>query len=134
MTPEERARMNELCVEIQSEKDYRKFEDLMRQVTALMSAKESRFPESRLAPAGTAQKILHATATRTLQNPDPREPELVEIRLADAQPLYSEIRVENSFSDERGTTVALHPPAILEVRLRAPVDHVDTRPSDKPTL
>jgi len=122
MTPEERARMNELCVEVQNERDYQRFEELMREVTALMSAKENRFPESKLAPAGMGQKTLRATATRTLKTLHPREADIVEIRPEDAQPLYSEIRVENSFTDEWGNTLALHPPATIEVKLEAPAD------------
>jgi hypothetical protein len=120
MTPEERARMNELCVQIQNEKNFQKFEALMREVTALMSAKESRFPESRLAPAGTGHKILRATAVRTMKSLNSGNAEVVEIHLAGAEPLYSEIRVENTFTDERGNLLALQPPAPLDVHLQAP--------------
>lgn len=129
MTPEERTRMNELCVQIQNEKNYQKFEELMREVNALMAAKESRFPESKFAPAGVGQKILHATATRTLKHPG--QDDLVEIHLADAQALYSEIRVENSFIDDRGNTLALHPPAPLDVKLYAPLHRFETKPADE---
>ena len=122
MTPEERTRMNELCVQIQNEKNYQKFEALIQEANALMSAKERRFPESKLAQAGAAHKTLHATATRIMKAFDPRHAETVEIRLADAEPLYSEIRIENSFADDRGNTLALQPPAPLYITFRAPAD------------
>lgn len=112
--------MNELCVQIQNEKNFQRFEELMREVTALMSAKESRFPESKFAPPGTGEKILHATAVRTMKGLDSADPEVVEIHLIDAAPLYGEIRIENSFTDERGNALALRPPASLDVKLQAP--------------
>ncbi len=118
--------MNELCVQLQNEKNYQRFEELMHEVTALMVTKERRFPESKFAPAGTGEKILHATATRTLRNPG--HGELLEIQFADAQPLFSEIRVENSFTDERGNPVALEPPAPVDVKLQASAEHFAIRP------
>lgn len=131
MTPEERARMTELCVLLQNEKNYQKFEDAVREVTALMSAKERRFPESKLAPAGTAQKLLHATATKVMRAMDPLHAETVEIHLADAEHLYSEVRIENSFTDDRGNTLSIQAPAPLDITLRAPVDRfVIRRASD----
>lgn len=120
MTPEERARMSELCVQIQNEKNYQKFEELIREANALMLAKERRFPESKLAPAGQGWKVLRATATRTLKTLNPRETDLVEIHIDDAQPLYSEIRIENAFVDDNGKPLALHPPAALDITLQAP--------------
>jgi len=127
MTPEERVRMNDLCVQIQNEKNYQKFEELIHEITALMSAKESRFPESRFALAGTGQKSLNATAIRTMKALD--DGEVVEIRFADAEPLYSEIRVQNSFVDERGNSLALQTPALLDVKLQAPVQSFVPRTS-----
>lgn len=129
MTQEERARMNFLCVQIQNERNYQKFEELMREVTAIMSAKESRFPESKFAPSGMGERVLHATATRTVKSLNPGNAELIEIHLAGAEPLYSEIRIENSFSDERGNRLALNPPAALEVKLQAPGDRLAIGPS-----
>lgn len=131
MTPEERTRMNELCVHIQNEKNYQKFEELVREVTTLISAKENRFPESKFTPTATGQKILQATATRIMRAIDPRHTETVEIRFAEAEPLYSEIRIENKFTDDRGNTLSLQPPAPLDVTLRAPSDRFAIkRPSD----
>ena len=130
MTPEERTRMNELCVQIQNEKNYQRFEELIREATALMSAKERRFPESKLALAGTGHKTLHATATRIMRALDARQAETVEIRVADAEPLYSEIRIENSFTDDRGNTLAIQPPAPLDITVRAPADRLAIKRGD----
>ena len=127
MTSEERARMNDLCAQIQSEKDFSKFQELTREVTALISAKQNRFPESRFAPAGSAQKILQATATRTLNGIETGA-ELVEIRVAGAQPLYAEIRVENSFTDDHGNRLALQTPAPLDLKLQADAHHFVAKP------
>lgn len=119
MTSEERARMSDLCAQIQSEKDFSRFQELTRQVTELIYAKQKRFPESQFAPSGTCQKVVQATATRTMPAYDNKS-ELVEIHIADAQPLYSEIRIENSFQDDHGHRLALKVPAALEVKLQAP--------------
>ncbi len=129
MTPDEQARMNELCAQIQKEKDYKKFEELMRNVTALMAAKKSRFPESKLAPAGTGQTTLHATAVRTIRRP---EGQFIEVHVAEAEPLYSEIRIANSFTDEQGKELALQTPAPLDLKLQAPAHRFMVRsPGDK---
>src|SRR5581483_669379 len=114
--------------QIQNEKNYRKFEELMREVTALMSAKKSRFPESKLAPAGAGQKILRATAGHTIKPLTPSEIEKVELHLTDADPLYSEIRIENCFVDDCGNTLAVKPNASLDVKLQAPAHHFALRP------
>jgi hypothetical protein len=46
MTPDERKRMNELCVGIQEEKDYGKFAAMLREMTTLIERKEQRrFPD-----------------------------------------------------------------------------------------
>lgn len=133
MTSEERARMNDLCIQIQDEKSYQKFEELMREVVALMSAKESRFPESKFAPSGTGQKILQATATRTLKGFNSSDTEVVEIHLDGAEPLYSEIRIENSFNDDRGNLLALQTPAPVDLKLQAPSHSFTPRPPRQTT-
>jgi len=46
MTPDERKRMNELCVGIQEETDYGKFAAMLREMTTLIERKEQRrFPD-----------------------------------------------------------------------------------------
>ena len=61
---------------------------------------------------------------------DPRQTETVEIRLAEAEPLYSEIRIENSFTDDRGNTLAIQPPAPLDITLSAPADRLAIKRGD----
>jgi hypothetical protein len=42
MTPEERERMNSLCIGIQEETDYNKFATLLRELSELIARKEQR--------------------------------------------------------------------------------------------
>lgn len=121
MTPEERARATELCTQIQSEKDYQKYQQLMRELTELMVTKARRFPESKAAPAGGAQKKLHGRATRSLK-PYAGAPEQVEIHLDEAQHLYSELRIENSFSDPNNRLFAVQAPATVDVIFQVPAE------------
>jgi hypothetical protein len=123
--------MNELCAQIQAEKNYDKFEALTREVIVLLSAKESRLAEPKPAPAGTAHKLLHATATRTLAPLGPGNAETVEIHIAEAGPLYGEIRIENTFTDEHGNVLSLRPPARLEIDLHAPAQRFVRRPNER---
>jgi hypothetical protein len=120
MTPEERTRASELCTQIQTEKDYERYQELTRELTELMLAKARRFPENNAVPSGTAQKKLHGRATRNLNPPFAGAPEQVEIHLDEAQHLYSELRIENSFSDPNGRLFAVRAPATLDVVFHAP--------------
>lgn len=45
MTAEERARINELCSKVQTEQDPNKFSQYIRELNALLEAKERRFAE-----------------------------------------------------------------------------------------
>jgi len=45
MTPEERARFNELCSKLQVEHDPEKFTEYMRELNELLDANERRFAE-----------------------------------------------------------------------------------------
>ena len=45
MTAEERDRMNALCLQIQQEKNYQKFEELARELHDVVARKERKFPE-----------------------------------------------------------------------------------------
>lgn len=61
---------------------------------------------------GTVDKIIHP--------PDPREPEKAQINIEKgADPLYKEIRIENSLVDERGQEVKLKKGAKVEVTVEA---------------
>jgi hypothetical protein len=83
MTAEERDKMNALCLQIQQEKDYEKFEDLTRQLNDLVARKERRFPERKFLiskPNGTAWKLMPARATKILESKYQSD-EIVEISL-----------------------------------------------------
>ena len=86
MTAEERERMNTLCLQIQQEKDYAKFEALSHELNDLVARKQRRFPE-RLSPLASpserAWKVMpavhsklsaHATMMRPryLKSPSPK--------------------------------------------------------------
>ena len=60
---------------------------------------------------GTVEKIITA--------PVPVEPEKAQISLEDGDPLYREIRIENSLTDEEGKKVKLKRGAKVEVTVEA---------------
>lgn len=60
---------------------------------------------------GTVEKIIESRYTG--------EPEKAEIAVEGADPLYKEIRIENTLQDERGKEVKLKPGAEVEVTVEA---------------
>ena len=108
MTPEERERMNELCVEIQQEKNFHRYEELIRELSSLVEKKERRFPERQFSlpsVAGKGWKFMPAAVTKVI--PTVGGVEKVEIQIPEADDLFREIRVENSFEDWQGNTLAI---------------------------
>lgn len=71
--------------------------------------------------SGTVQKII--------KSPDPREPEQAEIVIRDGEPLYKELRIENTLRNENGEEVGLKPGAPVDVTVEA--DSEDTIKKDK---
>jgi hypothetical protein len=70
---------------------------------------------------GTVEKIIPAI---------PRiQPEKAQISVDGAEPLYQEIRIENTLQDENGKPVALKPGAEVDVIIEA--DKADTVPKKK---
>jgi hypothetical protein len=63
---------------------------------------------------GRVEKIVPAV--------DPREPEQAEIHIDSAEPLYQEIRVENTLKDASGEEVKLKKGAHVEVTIEAAAD------------
>ena len=59
---------------------------------------------------GTVEKIIP---------PNRYEPEKAEISVEGAEPLYQELRIENTLKDEAGEAVALKPGAEVEVTIKA---------------
>jgi len=58
----------------------------------------------------------------------PTEPEKAEISLKEADPLYAEIRVENTFQTKDGKTVGLKPGAEVDVTIEANVRDTVEKP------
>lgn len=69
---------------------------------------------------GVVQKIIER----------PAEPKKAEIAVEGADPLYREIRIENSLEDEDGREVELKPGAEVDVIVEA--DPEDVRPKKDP--
>jgi hypothetical protein len=64
--------------------------------------------------AGTVEKII--------KSPDPREPDKAQIAVEGADPLYREIRIDNTLQNDKGEEVALKHGAAVDVTLEAPID------------
>jgi hypothetical protein len=62
---------------------------------------------------------LPGTVEKIITTPDPIEPEKAQISLEDGDPLYREIRIENSLTDEKGKKVKLKRGAKVEVTVEA---------------
>ena len=68
---------------------------------------------------GTVQKII--------KSPNPDQSEQAEIVLPDAEPLYQEIRVENTLEDKQGEEVGLKPGAPVDVTIEADAKHTEKK-------
>jgi hypothetical protein len=123
VTEAERHRMNDLCLQIKQEKNYQRFEKLTRELQALVAMKEHRFPEHQPSRGGSGWKRLPAVAKRLIKPLHLKVIEQVEIKISGAEELYSDIRIENSFTNDSGALLAIQEGAPLEVSLQAPVEH-----------
>ena len=134
MTSEERDKMNALCLQIQQEKNYEKFEGLTRQLNELVARKERRFPERKFFipnATGKAWKLMTARVTKII---GPSEFDLDEVvdSIPEAEDLFSEIRIENSLVDEQGNAHALKTGDFLDVRLEANATNLIRKPGPRP--
>jgi chromatin segregation and condensation protein Rec8/ScpA/Scc1 (kleisin family) len=125
MTPEERERMNVLCLGIQEEKNYEKFAAMLREMSELIARKEERrFHEhprlawNRNRPSRTLPAVVTKTLTSTFMK---AAPEKVEISIAHADELFREVRMENVLTNVDGRHVALKDGAQVEVTFEANV-------------
>ena len=59
---------------------------------------------------------------KIIKSPLPHEPEKAEIEVKDADPLYQEVRIENSMEDQAGNKVKLKEGADVSVTIEADVD------------
>jgi hypothetical protein len=63
---------------------------------------------------------LPATVEKIIKSPDPRMPEKAQINIErGAEPLYQEIRIENTLKDSQGRDVKLKEGAKVEVTVQA---------------
>jgi hypothetical protein len=123
LTPEERERLNSLCSQIQEEKDYSRFEGLLRELNAVIGWKQRRFKEFRSYGYGSTKsrpwKTLTGIVTKTLTSTYTSQPERLEVSIPEADDLFREIRIENSFTSPEGEEVGLHAGTRLDITLEA---------------
>ena len=129
MTPEERERMNELCVQIQEEKDYDQFAIQLRELADLLVRKQQRrftnHPQL-IWHRNRPWKTVSAVVNKVIKTGMARQPEKAEISITPADYLFREVRIENSLTSPTGDTVALKPGAQVDVTFEA--DQNDTIP------
>lgn len=133
MKPEERARMNELCQQIQQEKDYEQFAVQLRELSDLIARKQQRrFKDQpqliwhRRRPWKTVSGVVN----KIIKTGIARQPEKAEISVIPADYLFREIRIENSLVSPDGNTVALKQGARLDLTFEAETH--DTIPNGPP--
>jgi hypothetical protein len=123
MTPDERERMNRLCLRIQEEKDYNTFATLLNEMSDLIARKEQRrfkHQPKLVWQRNRPWKTVSAVVTKIVDNPDfADEPAKVEISIADADHLFREVRIKNLFTDLDGRQVALGTGAHVDVTFEA---------------
>jgi len=122
MTPEERERMNSLCVGIQEETDYNKFVTLLGELSELIALKEQRrFKQhpTLVWQKNKPWKTLAAVVNKVVKSVLPDEPDDVEISITGAEDLFREIRIENKFTNVDGRLVALTSGVHVDVTFEA---------------
>jgi hypothetical protein len=73
---------------------------------------------------------LPATVDKIIKSPDPNQPEKAQINIErGADPLYQEIRIENSLKDSSGKDVKLKVGAKVEVTVEASDSGVIRKPN-----
>lgn len=123
MTTEERERMNSVCLRIQEEKDYLHFEVLVRELDEVIGRKQRRFSERDGIPEKHRRsrpwKMISCSVQKIVQGFQQNNFEIVEITISEAEDLFREIRIENTFNDVDGEPVALKQGARVDVTLEA---------------
>ena len=122
MTPEERNRMNSLCIGIQEETDYKKFVAMLHEMSELIARKERRrfhqFP-ALVWQRNKPWKTVPAKVNKVVKPYTAGEPDRVEIGVVEGEDLFREIRIENSFMDVDGTPMSLQTGTELELTFEA---------------
>jgi hypothetical protein len=137
MTPEERERMNELCVQIQEERNYDQFSAQLRELSELIARKEQRrfntHPRivwQRTRPWTTVSAVVN----KIIKTGVARQPEKAEISITAADYLFREIRIANALTSPEGGTVALKQGARLDLTFEAEASEtVKASPPDPTT-
>lgn len=114
--------MNSLCERIQQEKDYPRFEALIRELDELVRRKERRFPQydgSGKWQQNKPWKTVPAVVQKIIKSVYPDQVERIEISIPAAEDLFREIRIENTLTDVDGQQVALKTGARLNVTFEA---------------
>ena len=63
--------------------------------------------------------IVPGKVEKIIPSPDPREPEKAQIKIEKAEPLYQEVRIENTLTDKEGNEVKLKKDAKVAVTIEA---------------
>jgi hypothetical protein len=134
MTPDERERMNSLCIRIQEEKNHQRFEALLSELDGVIARKERRFAQGegthawhrRTRPWKTVSGSVQKIGTSVYRN----NAETVEITIPEAEDLYREIRIANTFTDVDGSPVALKQDARVDVTFEADSKDTVKKPAD----
>jgi hypothetical protein len=132
MNPEERRRMNSLSLRIQEERDYCRFEGLVEELNEVIGYKQQRFSHQRSDVSGWRPtrpwKALTGRVRKLLTPSYSTQPQRVEISIPDADDLFREIRIANSFNSPEGESVALREGARVHITIEA--DLSDTIPKE----
>lgn len=73
---------------------------------------------------------LPGTVEKIIKPPDPREPEKAQINIQEgADPLYKELRIQNTLTDEHGKEVKLKAGAKVEVTVEANPSGIIPKPA-----
>ncbi len=126
MTSEERERMNLLCAGIQEEKNYEKYVAMMRELSELFVRKEQRRFQNQprvIWQRDRPYKTVSAVVNKLLK-PSSSTPEKVEICIGAAEPLFRELRLDNTMTTPQGEVVALKQGVHVDVTFEA--DAADT--------
>lgn len=67
----------------------------------------------------TVKMTKPGTVEKIIKPADPRDPEKAQINVHGAEPLYQEIRIDNTLTDENGAEVKLKEGAEVEVHVEA---------------
>jgi len=115
------------------EKDYPRFEALMRELNELVGRKERRFPQH--VGKGEWQgkrpwRTVPAVVDRVVKGLYPSQVEKVEISIPAADDLFREIRIENILTDVDGKPVALKTGAQLDVTFEADAKDIVPQKAD----